>query len=430
MKIRFAALLLVAVAAEAQDRITPAPPAVRLDGLRLDSPPALVLVGLAPTSVQRPNTPRALIASLVSAAGSSGLVPNGFAMETAPYWLASHRMLRLEDYFQPSFGDRLRYFTALSVATERPKARSESESPDAHVAIAIRTLLANGHPNPALKKAAAAMRDAQLDYINAFTKWEIARPRASSLESARRRLTRQDELLSTLVTKVLVGPERDLRDSTMRTLARRDSARAQLAQATEADAEVSKLDKQMDDLEEKLSRLAKQFAADDLEPDGFILEFAAGTRARFPEGKWSRERVDGIDLWLTPMYRMSEKKFEAIAIVRYLTRVAEYDDRNLVDAGVRLTRDIGKGSFGAELTNRRLSGNGGLNLLNQSVPAKSSQRWAAIFSVPLPANLQILGSFGTDFKRLDGKRPVIATLGLNLGVGAIMLAPSSRSPSL
>jgi hypothetical protein len=354
-------------------------------------------------------------------------------METAPYWLASHPLLTLDRYFHASLIDRLKYFTAFSVATARQKAGSDSVNPDAHVSIAVRTLLWNGRPSPALIKASRAMREAQLDYITAYAKWEAARPRAAGLDAAKKRASRQDELLSTLVTKVLVGPERELRDSTMRTLARRDSARAQAAASELAGEEVSKLEKQMDGLEEKLSRVATQFAEQDLEPDGFILELAAGTRARFPEGQWSRERVDGVDLWLTPMYRVSARNLEAIGIVRYLTRVAEYNDRNLFDAGVRMSRDIGKGSIGAEVTNRRivkgssLSGGAQLSTISTS---KNSQRWAAIFSIPLPAKLQILGSFGSDFKRTDGKRPVIATLGINLGVGAIMLAPSSRSPTL
>lgn len=266
--------------AAAQDRDESEPVALKLDDFRLASPPALALIGVAPASIERPNTPRALIASLVSATGSSGVVPNGFAMETSPYWLARHPTFQLRDYYKPSIGDRLRYFTAISVATARPKARSESVNPDAHVSIAIRTLLANGHPSPALVKVSDAIRKAQLDYINAYTRWEMSKQRSAPLDAQRKKLAREDLLLSSLVTRVLVGPERELRDSTLRTLARRDSARAAVAQAEGADADVDRLEKGMDALEEKLSDLAKRFTEEDLEPDGLILEFAAGTRAK------------------------------------------------------------------------------------------------------------------------------------------------------
>jgi hypothetical protein len=420
MKTRAVAVaFLVASAIQAQEREEPSPPALRLRDLRLDSPPATILVGISPASVERPNTPRALIASLISATGTSGIVPNGFAMETTPFWLASHPMLTLDDYFHPSFGDRLRYFSAVSVATARPKSRNDSVASDAHVSIAVRTLLASGHASPALVRASEALRKAQLQYLTAYAQWDAVRAQASSLAAARRRLARQEDMLSTLVTRVLVGEQRALKDSTMRTLARRDSARAQVALAEAADADVARLEKEMDALDEKLSRFAKTFAEEDLEPDGFILELAAGTRARFIEGQWSHERVDGMGLWLTPMYRMSAKHLEVIGVLRYLTRVADYDNRNLIDAGARLSRGIGRASVGAEVTNRWLTAKG-----------KGSTRWAAIFSVPLPSDLQIIGSFGSDFRRADGKRPLIATLGINLGVGAIMLAPASRSASL
>jgi len=422
------AALMVCVAAQlhAQDDA-----AVRLDDLRLDTPPATFLVGVSPSAVQRPNTPRALIASLISATGSSGVVPNGFAMETSPYWLASHPALQLSEYFKPSLVDRLKYFTAFSVATARPEARADSINPDAHVSIALRTLLANGHPSPALIKVMEEMRKTQLDYINAFVFADNARGRAARLSDDRRRLAQQEALLSTLVTRVLVGQERELKDSAMRTLARRDSAQSSLANSEAAQATADRFEKQADALEEKMSKLARKFAEEDLEPDGFILELAAGTRATFVEGYWSHERVDGLGVWITPMYRMSQKRFEVTGVVRYLSRVAEYDDRSLFDVGGRVSRDIGKGSVGAEVTNRRVRGTT-LHEETAGTPgvSKNSQRWAGVFSLPLPAGLQIIGSFGSDFKRSNGRRPVIATLGINLGVGAIMLAPSSRKPSL
>jgi hypothetical protein len=62
---------------------------IRLDDFRLSGPPASALLGISAASVTRPNTPRALIASLVSATGSSGLVPNGYSLETAPFWLST-----------------------------------------------------------------------------------------------------------------------------------------------------------------------------------------------------------------------------------------------------------------------------------------------------------------------------------------------------
>ena len=409
-----AAALTASAPAGAQEDERETPVAgIRLDDLRLSGPPALSLLGISAASVSRPDTPRALIASLVSATGSSGLVPNGYALETAPFWLARHPNLQLRDYYAASFGDRLRYFTAISVATSRPSSRSDSVAPDARVSVAMRTLLANGRPGPALRAVADSMRTAQLAYIERYRRWENLKPGAAALDVQRRRLTRQEDLLSTLVTRVLVAPDRELRDSTLRTLARRDSARANVATAQAATDEIARLETQMDGLESRLARLAESFAERDLEPDGFVLELAAGTRAIFSEGEWDRERVDGVGVWITPMYRLSSAALEMVGVLRYLTRVAEYDDENLLDMGARAGFDVGKASVSGEWVRRNVRGD----------EDRSSSRWAALFDYPLPARLHLVASFGSDFRRTDGRRPVVATLGINLGVGAVMLVP-------
>jgi len=230
---------------------------------------------------------------------------------------------------------------------------------------------------------------------------------------------RQEDLLSTLVTKVLVGPERDLRDSTLRTLARRDSARAAVAAAESADDEVTRLEKEMESLESRLSKLASSFADRDAEPDGFILEVAAGVRALFEHGEWDREKSDGVGVWVTPMYRASASQLELIGIARYLTRVADYGNRDLLDLGARAGWDAGKAGMSAEWVRRSVREGG-----------PSSTRWAALFDYKLPAKLNLVASFGSDFRRRAGKRPVVATLGINLGIGAITLVPSGKAPQI
>lgn len=412
---RRAVLLLVALPGFARGQADP--PEISLDDLRLDAPPALALLGKSASSVARPNNPRALIASLVSATGSSGIVPNGYAMETAPYWLAPHPSLTLREYYRASLSDRLRYFTAISAATSRGSSHNDSVNPDARVSIALRTLLLNGRPSRVLAATMDSMRKAQLDYITKFRRAETARVTASGLERNRNRLAEEDEKLSTLVTRASLGPDRELRDSALRMLGRRDSLRAVVRVAESADKEVARLEKQMDDIEAGLATLARNFAARDLEPDGLVLEIAAGTRALFTQGEWGRERTDGFGVWLTPMYRLSSSSIEIIGVARYLARVAEYDDEDLVDLGGRLGADVGRGNLSAEVVSRSVRGS--------SIRNRSS--WSASFNYPLPARLQLAASFGSDFRRPDGRRPVIATLGINLGLGAIMIVPSNAT---
>jgi hypothetical protein len=387
---------------------------MRLDDFRLSSPPALVLLGNSASTVARPNTPRALIASLISASGSSGLVPDGYAMETSPYWLLRHPALDLDSYYRASIGERLRYFTAISAATSRPSAESDSVGRDAHVSLAVRTLLLNGRPSRGLVATSDSIRSIQLIYIDRYRRLETARTQTNGLAAQRRQLSRNEDLLSTLVTKVLVGPDRDLRDSTLRTLARRDSARAAVAAGEAAEQDVARLEKELENLETRLSRIAERFADRDAEPDGFVLELALGMRALFERGEWGRQRSDGLGVWLAPMYRMSASHLELIGVARYLTRVVDYDMSDVFDVGARAGWDVGKLAISGEWVRRKV----------RDADEYSSSRWAALLDYKLPASLSLVGSFGSDFRRADGRRPVIATIGVNLGFGALMLMPS------
>lgn len=391
------------------------PRGITLDDFRLSGPPALGVLGISAASVGRPNTPRALIASLVSAAGSSGLVPNGYALETSPYWLVRHPALTLRDYYDASLGERLAYFTALSAATSRPSSGGDSLR-DARVSIAARTLLFNGRPSRALMATSDSMRALQITYITRYRRLETVKAATSGLAARKRQLERNEELLSTLVTKVLVGPTPALRDSTLRTLARRDSARAAVAAGEAALEEATRLEKEIENLEARLARLGQRFGDRDAEPDGFVLEVAAGMRAAFARGEWDRARADGVGVWVTPMYRLPGSHLELMAVARYLTRVAEYDDSDVLDAGARAGWGVGRAAVSAEWVRREV----------RDEDVRSSTRWAAVFDYKLPAQLSLIASFGSDFTGGDGKRPVIATLALNLGIGAVMLVPSGK----
>jgi hypothetical protein len=389
----------------------------------------MVLLGTSASAVSRPNTPRDLIASLVSGTGSEGIVPDGISIETSPFWLKRHRALSLREYHNASLLDRLKYFTAVSAGTSRTRSRGDSVN-DASVALAVRTLLANGRPNPAVISAGDSMRAQQLAYIETYRRWETAHARASGLEARRRRLAQQEELLASLVTRVLVGPETTLRDSTMRTLARRDSLRAQIARNATAEAEADGLDRDLDRIETRLASLAREYASEEIEPDGFILEVAGGLRTRFANGQWGQSSSDGVGVWITPMYRFAGRKAELIGVARYLNSVKDYSGRSLFDFGARVGVEVGKGSLSAEHVWRNLAGTVQAGDLVPGAsprnPRETSTRWSALFDYPIGGKLWLVASFGSDYRRTDDDRPVIATLGINLGFGAVEILPSRR----
>ena len=88
-----------------------------LRAFRTPASPAFVLLGVAPTAVERPATPQALVVSLISAVQDADFPPKHYALEVAPYWLTRHRTLTFEQYAAPGFWPGLLQTLSVSVAT-------------------------------------------------------------------------------------------------------------------------------------------------------------------------------------------------------------------------------------------------------------------------------------------------------------------------
>src|SRR5262245_49784361 len=90
---------------------------IKLTDLKTPASPAFQLLGIAPTDVERPTTPRAFAVSLLSTLQKSdSVLPNGFAMEVAPYWLVPHNQLQFSTYINPSPAQSIRQTFSISVA--------------------------------------------------------------------------------------------------------------------------------------------------------------------------------------------------------------------------------------------------------------------------------------------------------------------------
>lgn len=87
------------------------------DQLRTPDSPAFAVLGVAPTTIQNPTTPRDLAVALSSfLKDGSLLVPDSLAVEAAPYWFLHHDRLTYADYAAADVGQLWRNFSA-SVGT-------------------------------------------------------------------------------------------------------------------------------------------------------------------------------------------------------------------------------------------------------------------------------------------------------------------------
>jgi hypothetical protein len=109
------ALVIVVPNAHALDDAVEIP---EFDRIRTPDSPAFVILGVSPTEIQRPTTPRQLVASLGTLVTKEDdlLVPTNLSVEFAPYWIGAHDNLTFDTY-EANRGKWYRDLT-MSVATD------------------------------------------------------------------------------------------------------------------------------------------------------------------------------------------------------------------------------------------------------------------------------------------------------------------------
>lgn len=143
--ITFLIVLLGAGGVRADELAVEADKIADFDKLRTPDSPAFVILGVSPTEIQRPTTPRALAVALsgfVTGQGRSISIPQSFALEVAPYWLFSHPSLDLRTYRDDHVMRPLRTLS-ISAGTSQTSRTDEMnlDHTDSDLAIGLRTTL-------------------------------------------------------------------------------------------------------------------------------------------------------------------------------------------------------------------------------------------------------------------------------------------------
>ncbi|MGH7323701.1 MAG: hypothetical protein ACREJ9_03535 [Candidatus Rokuibacteriota bacterium] len=162
-----------------------------LTNLRAPASPAFALLGVAPTAVERPTTPRAVAVSLISATGTGTLFPRHYALEVAPYWLVSHPRLTFDQYQNPGFWQSLRQTWSVSLATADLTGLGVGTDSGTAVGFGTRAFVARGRPHPAVARRRASLQ-AILDSIVGTEDSALLR----RLESERRTISLQIQELN------------------------------------------------------------------------------------------------------------------------------------------------------------------------------------------------------------------------------------------
>lgn len=173
--------------------------ALEVDRLRSPLAPAFVLMDVAPETVERPATPRAIQASLLNAGLGGGLLDN-YAIQASPYWLRSRPALTLEQFRNAGLRQTFLQSFAVSLATSRfddepvPAGRPRDGT---RVGGGVRFQLADGAVPDTVLRLQAALKRAQQECLlvedDGATEACIDRLRLGDLARQVQRLARTPE---------------------------------------------------------------------------------------------------------------------------------------------------------------------------------------------------------------------------------------------
>lgn len=336
---------------------------LQIDELRVPSSPAFTMLGVSPTAVERPSTPRALGLSLLSATERSGSgIPNDLALEFAPYWWKSHPDLTFDNYYDKDkkFLDTIKQTLAISLGTT--DLEDQAGVSGSRAAIGLRFMLHQGVKDPALDERVKDLREAQVRLLDCVP----------------------DEPTEPVDEGCVSVAEREIR--------------TQLAR-----------------VKDKTERM------------GWIVEFAAAATRDFADNDAEQAGNTRFGGWFTASYHFKKVKTDGtemsspltvVAVARYLSK----DDATLAngseDVGGRL---IWKGESDAGMPPLAISIEGLRRFAEQG---DDSSRIVAVLEYRLPVeNLSIVASYGKDFKDLTGHDSMVTTLGINFGLGKGPIVP-------
>jgi hypothetical protein len=377
---------------------------VTVDDLRTPAWPAFTLLGVTPTDIAQPSTPRALAVALLSVVQErrTGLLPSDFALEVAPYWLFDHPDLGFDEYTQPGVLQSMAQSMTVSVAAGRaPTSFDESVSVEAtDLAVGVRTTIVSGRTGSSFDRVTSRMR--------------VAHTRGHVLVALQEALDPPDVALPPEMRQALEALQQtdvDLSPNQYAALLR-EIERA-LADGLTSDSSAVRLRNVLDRLDGEntatIRRLSLEMQRIHMRRVGLVLEVAGGAVVRASDGlqttvirsgAWMTSGVSGERATLIGLVRLLRDRPQNLAV-----------DRTLIDVGLKGTVSAGSLNIGTE----------GLVRTERSSVRRSRPTWrlVATFDYRVSRDVSLSASFGKDYRDagIRQRNVVVGILGVNFGFG-------------
>ncbi len=356
------------------------PPAFNL--IRTPTSPAFVMLGIAPTAVERPNTPASLGLSVLNTTNTFSQLPQNYALELSPYWLLPHPRLTWRQDTTRSIIESLLRTGTVSVAT----AQLGSEVlPVTGFSAGLRASLISGTMTRTAINTLVMAESLLAVQASSFNRRLDKALRETHLDDLRERALVEAGEDSMRIVAVIE-----------RYAAIEDSIRAALVDGSLVSS----------DADEELAEALEGAG----EREGFALEGAVGLTWQYPRMVVDSVRFSRFGVWLTPSYQ--GRDVSVIGVVRFMSDELE-PSMGLVDIGGRLLYTHELFAVSGEYVHRIFTGNGG---------AASQRRISGIVEYRVLQDVWLQAAIGKDFDP-SAAGSLIARLGLSFQFGRQRYAP-------
>jgi len=355
------------------------------NGLRTPVSPAFVLLGIAPTEVERPNTPADLALSVLNRSAAFTSLPRDVALEISPYWLVKHPMLTWEADTVRGLGSSIARTMTISFATAE---LGTDARPVTGLSLGLRAAPFSGRLSSESIARLKALRDRLT--IETSVLADLRAQRLAVLEQ-----TRTQELQA-------AGSDTTLRREALdRFTAARRELNAIVLQSPEYKAAVDSTEGMFRDL--ALTR------------GGFVLELAAGAALHAPGGAADSASLARWGGWITAGYEGKTLSF--VVVNRFLASSVD-SSFDALDLGMRLIYTSGRYALSAE---------GSFRSFTERGAPSNEYRVAALVDFELQKGLWVTGTFGRDYAA-GAPGSLIAQIGVSLNVAGERVKIPGRVP--
>lgn len=334
--------------------------------LRTPTSPVFVLLGVEPSSIERPNSPSDVAVSILNRTNYASSLPRDFAIEMSPYWLFSHPELSWSDDTLRNVLQSIVRTVTISVATAQI---GDEQQPVTGLGASVRTSIVSGTTSGESKDnliRAQKELGKQATFLQNMYSANLDKQLKLDLRNAGEDSAKKDTILQKYNSEKRAALEMALKDSTYIALVQKGQSSLQDLAAVR---------------------------------EGFMLELSAGIVMNYPNNSTDSGKVGRYGVWLTPSYQTRD--ISTVGVIRFIGNNID-PSQNVFDIGGRIIYTNDKYALSLE------------GVFRKSTNAKEKKdlyRIAGNFEYLVLKNVWLQTTFGRDYTS-STNGSLIAQLGL------------------